>query len=100
VRARHPSIADEIMATAGVTYRQLDHWTTRGYLRADEPSPGSGNHRTWSPAEIGVAVEIQRLTGAGLSLPTAAAVARRIVTNDETSIELGPGVFVDVERVS
>lgn len=60
----------------GVTLRQLDHWTTRGYLQANIASPGTGRSRTWSVAEFGVATRMKTLIGYGFE-PSAAAIYAR-----------------------
>jgi hypothetical protein len=66
---------DAMLAT-GATARQLDHWTTRGYLRAREANPGSGHDREWLAGEDDVAARMLRLTVAGLRLDVAAELAR------------------------
>lgn len=43
------------MVDAGVSYRRLHHWTTRGLLRAENPDPGSGRALRWPAAELGIA---------------------------------------------
>lgn len=70
-----------------VTYRRLDYWTRKGYLRAENPTPGSGYRRTWPRSEHRVARAMARLTAAGLTLDAAHRVAR-----GET--QLAPGVHV------
>ena len=77
------------LMSAGMTYRQLDHWTRRGYLRADEPTPGSGHRRTWPPREVEVARTMARLVAAGMSPRQASEVARG-------ESRIGPGVYVVV----
>lgn len=64
------------LMAVGLTVRRLDFWTTRGYLRADIPSPGSGRARTWSDAEVRVAELMVQLTGAGITAEAAARLAR------------------------
>lgn len=41
----------EVVDLAGITYRQLDLWTVRGYLVADARG-GSGNRRRYRPAVV------------------------------------------------
>jgi hypothetical protein len=37
----------------GLTYRQLDHWTRKGYLTPSlAPGDGSGNRRRWSHQDV------------------------------------------------
>ena len=68
--------APELVDTAGITYRQLDYWTRRGYLRAAEANPGCGRDRQYSPDETAVARRMGGLGGAGLTVESAAAIAR------------------------
>lgn len=63
----------------GITYRQLDHWTRQGWLRAENATPGSGHARVWPPEELMVAGLMRRLTLAGFSASRAAAMARDAV---------------------
>jgi DNA-binding transcriptional MerR regulator len=87
-----PQPAD-FLAKAGISFRQLDYWTSRGYLHADNASPGTGNHRYWSGDELRVAITMRRLVDAGLGPATAARVARG-------EAEIGPGIRVTVEEVA
>lgn len=65
----------ELMAL-GMTYRQLDSWTTRGFLRSSTPHPGTGRQRTWLPGEAEIAATMQLLTSAGVSPVKAHEAAR------------------------
>ena len=61
----------------GITYRQLDHWTNRGWLHAeDRPSATSGVPRTWPAGELEVAHRMAVLINAGVT-PEAAHHAAR-----------------------
>jgi hypothetical protein len=75
----------ETARACGITYRQLDHWSTVGYLRPiflggenhDIPAgPGSGHWRDWPAEELRGAREMGRLTAAGLIPEVAHRVAR------------------------
>jgi hypothetical protein len=66
----------DLMRLAGLTYRQVDHWCSQGYLRPPEPSPGSGAQRLFPPDEIRVAAIMGALVGSGVSVPSAARAAR------------------------
>lgn len=65
----------------GVTYRQLDYWAKRGFLRPGRENPdkpsGTGNFRDWPAEELRVAEDIGRLRRAGLALPAAERKARQ-----------------------
>lgn len=74
----------------GITYRQLDFWSRRGYLKASNPDCGSGREKHWPEAELRVADVMYRLTKAGLTVKAAHTVARG-------QSELAPGVTVLVD---
>jgi hypothetical protein len=59
-----------------VSYRQIDYWVRRGWLRPDDPRPGSGYGRDWSDDEVRVAERMARLVRAGLAPDVAARLAR------------------------
>jgi DNA-binding transcriptional MerR regulator len=67
----------EVVAAAHVTYRQLDYWTRRGYVRPIEPTPGSGFPRQWTDEEAAVVERIAGLVASGVRLDFAARDARR-----------------------
>lgn len=65
------------MELTGISSRQLDHWTRRGWLRCEEPRPGGrGYPRAWSPCEREVARYMVQLVAAGVT-PEAAHHAAR-----------------------
>jgi DNA-binding transcriptional MerR regulator len=87
----------DITFEAGITYRQLDHWVRRGYLRPEHVGKNrygssSGYSRYWTREELDVARVMGRLTAAGLT-PTA---AHRIARSGEPRAELAPGIQIEV----
>lgn len=70
------NISSDDMLTAGITYRQLDHWCKTGYLRPAVASPGSGYQRKFPPEEREIARLMVSLTAVGVE-PSAAARAAR-----------------------
>ena len=91
----------EMVTTAGdLSYRQLDYWTRRGYLRPDVPDVGTGYVRTWPREECDVARLMQRLIRAGLSVSKAAKVARAVIyAHGDGSVraKIAPGIWVTIE---
>lgn len=84
------------------TYRQMDHWTTTGLLKAENGSnPGIGRQREWSGTEIRRACWIKALSDAGVRLD----VIRRLLDTPTDHrgasyrIELGhgTGVWLEIE---
>lgn len=61
----------EVCRIANVTYRQLDYWTRRGYIRELNPLPGSGTNRRYSAEEMWRVRLMGQLTDAGLGVETA-----------------------------
>lgn len=84
---------DAVIRRTGATYRQLDHWCRRGYLKPGRRDygwgTGSGVPRVWPEPEIQVAVTMARLVRAGLTPAAAEKVARG-------EFDLAPGVRVEV----
>lgn len=60
----------------GISYRKLDFWTSRGWLRSTEPHPGTGRQRAWLPGEAEIAEVMHLLTSAGISPQNAHEAAR------------------------
>jgi DNA-binding transcriptional MerR regulator len=69
-------MAPDVLRQAGITYRQLDHWSRIGYLKPSNPDCGSGRRRDFPMAEVTVARRMALLVNAGLTLKTAHRVAR------------------------
>jgi hypothetical protein len=76
----------------GVTYRRLDYWARRGYLRPERDSRSSGIPRRWPAAEVEVARRMARLTGSGIAVERAAVFARY----SWPAGEIAPGVTLAV----
>lgn len=72
---------------AEISFRRLDWWVRRGYLKP-EGGNGTGDPRSWPPAEVEVACKMGRLVHVGLSVESAARAARQ----DGPEIDLGRGV--------
>lgn len=64
------------LAAIGLTYRQIDHWTSKGWIIADEPNPGSGKDRTWPWSEVAIARLILTLRRCGFMMSKAVELAR------------------------
>lgn len=42
----------EVARVSGVSYRQLDYWARTGLIEGQEDTPGTGNYRRWTPAQL------------------------------------------------
>jgi len=80
---------------AGITYRQLDHWTRQGWIKAEpriarrlDWPPGSGHPRSYPQVEVEIAGRMGRLVKAGVTARVAAQVARRGDVVTETILYL------------
>lgn len=78
--------------TVPASERQLDYWARSGYLRPDNPDPGSGRSRQWSAEELAVAQRMARLVSAGF-VPAAAAEYARLGIGCH---EIAPDIFLEV----
>ena len=65
----------------GASYRQVDHWTTLGYLKARRgtANPGHGFRRDYTPREVEVAEAMAALVKQGVEPKVAARIGRRLV---------------------
>lgn len=71
--------ASELQAVAGISYRQLNHWCKRGWLKPGSAHTGSGNHRWFSGFEVETATYARRLIGVGFTPKYARKYARDLV---------------------
>lgn len=90
--------AGDMLRLCGLTYRQVDHWSTRlGILHPDQSEPGSGNVRSWPAEEIPLARCIAELTRQGIDLHVAVRIARTDPDPDGyTRVALGEHVVLTV----
>ena len=59
----------EVCKITGISYRQLDHWTTTNLIKASVRSiKGSGFHRIYSFNDIVLVKLVKKLRSAGISL--------------------------------
>jgi hypothetical protein len=84
---------DAVLRRTGCTYRQLDHWTRRGWLHPTGGG-GFGLRRAWPEEEIRVARTMRRLVDVGL-IPAAAAVVAR--GKPGAAVGLAPGIVIEVQ---
>lgn len=88
----------EMVAAAGITYRQIDYWSRTERLRpriGHEPGRGQGGvYRQWDTAEVRVARLMGRLTAAGINPTTAEQAARA----PQSRYEIGPGIWIHIEE--
>lgn len=92
MNARHPAGnghvvgTAELAARARVTVRQIQHWTTVGYLHAEE-RPGlarQGSFLRYGPDEIRCALVLSALVHIGVIPHVAADAARRALVDDDS----------------
>lgn len=65
---------------AGITYRQVVHWTQRGFLRPTVPPQGSGHYLGFPQDEAAVAYALGRLSEHGLLPVYGLPVSRHVRT--------------------
>lgn len=70
----------DLTIVAGLTYRQVDYWTRAGYLTPiGNPRPGHGYPREYADDQVSLAVQMSRLTKAGIPMPQARDVAWQLL---------------------
>lgn len=70
--------APEVCRLTGVSYRQLDYWTTSGWL-TDQRNPGSGVPRVYVDHDLDVIFTAVALIEVGFGAAGALRVAYRLV---------------------
>jgi DNA-binding transcriptional MerR regulator len=85
---------NDLLRMTGLTYRQLDYWVAKGYLKPDKAHPGSGIGRRWTDHEIAVAATMGALVNAGLAVDKAATIARETFVEPVGRATLAAGVEV------
>lgn len=77
--------APDIVEMTDLTYRQVDHWLTRGILRTVDgrENPGSGAQRRFDAREVRIAAVGARLSELGCPLETLKRVAARLREVDD-----------------
>lgn len=73
---------DTIKGVAGCTYRQYDHWVTKGYIHTDDDHPSRGFPRALTWAEVGVLTILTDLVAAGMLPEAAAPLARTLAVSE------------------
>lgn len=69
---------------ANITYRQLDHWIRQGYVAAT--TMGTGYPREMEHAEVRVVVLMAHLVASGLTVATAADIARIAIETAQSRV--------------
>jgi len=72
---KHLYSSAEVCKEVGITYRQLDYWTRKGWVSDKEyldPAPGSGVHRNFSEKSIQLRILKKAAKLKSFDLPTLA----------------------------
>lgn len=78
-----------LIVAAGITYRQLDHWTRRGHLSPLPGPGGTGHYRRYPVAAVHEARLLGQLVRLGFrDLDVAADLARRLVHTGRADVPL------------
>jgi DNA-binding transcriptional MerR regulator len=73
-------IAVQVCELAGVTYRQLDYWTRRGFIQSCERNrSGSGNIRVWDKENVTKVFLMHKLIQAGFAVSRAPKIAADLI---------------------
>lgn len=80
------TISEILAKYPSLSYRQLDYWLERGYLRVPVLHPGEGNQRSLSQAEVKVLGIMLDLTEVGVRPAKAAKMARTLHAGRDVQI--------------
>ena len=89
--------SQEAMNQAGITWRQLDHWTRLGLVRTEERIKASGYRRTYVMPEVHIMWVMGRLVRNGFDPSRAAKIARIIVEKNIRTVVLDEGFILTDE---
>lgn len=92
-----PLTVEDALAGLPTTYRQVDHWIRKGWVKGD--APGSGVKRHIAREELRVLQAMARLVDAGLMANSAAVIARTAVENGASIIHVTDYVSVVLGEV-
>ena len=65
--------SQEVLDLTEITYRQLSHWVSTGFVHINDVSPGTGHTRTFSYPETLRLMVLASLIHAGVTVRTASA---------------------------
>ena len=74
----------QVAERANVSYRQIDHWVKKGWIKTQNHIWGTGDHREFSMQEETIVMTMAELIDIGFKADKAAELARRLVVNHET----------------
>lgn len=83
----------ELVALAGISYRMLDHWIRRGWVKP-RGGRGSGFLRSFTETEAAVVCTAGQLVKLGIVPERATRYAREMTSSGAQSIELDGWVLV------
>lgn len=93
--------AADLCRLAEISYRQLDYWTTRGYLTPygieESRNPGIGNRREYSRSMVEKARMMSCLITLGFEVHLAERVASFSIAG-EHKLHLGHGITLTIEK--
>lgn len=92
--------APQLCTYADITYRQLDHWCTKGWLvpmGRQSQNPGSGRQREFTQKQADKARIMSCLTSIGIATEKAEKIAEYHISKDAKRIYIGHGVTLLIE---
>ncbi len=90
-----PRTAPEELEAAGISARQRNYWASNGVIPVIQ---SDGGRYLWNDDSIRMALIVQRLSPAGMSVPHAGVVAQAIVRHKARRVELFSGVSIVVDE--
>ena len=95
---------ETMVRQAGISYRQLDYWTTKGYLETVRGSRGTGWRRLWPRSEAITAMLMNAFTHFGMRPERAIDQIRKILDEDgnikQREVQVFPGVTLRLDDLN
>jgi DNA-binding transcriptional MerR regulator len=92
--------AKDLQRYAAISYRQIDHWCTKGWLvpiGRQSQNPGSGKDREFSQEQADKARLMSCLVSLGFATERAEKIAHLTVHKDAKRLYIGHGVTLLIE---
>lgn len=94
-----PLLVERLQQVTQVTYRRIDYWVRRGYLRPANPGPGSGHARRFTADDAVLVATIDELSKLGVALGELTQTQRDCLLDEGRYATTYGAVSVDIPRL-
>lgn len=94
-----PVLVERLQQVTGVTYRRIDYWVRRGYLRPANPAPGTGYARKFTVDDAVRVAAIDELSRLGVALGDLTETQRDCLLDEGRYATTYGAVSIDLPRL-